>query len=138
METVKIEKDITVFFVTATSFPDGVMEAYEKLHALIQHPNNRRYFGISQPNKEGIIIYKAATEELETGEGKKLGCETFTIKKGNFLSITIKNHFNHPTSIGDAFEKLIALPNIDPQGYCLEYYTNYKDGDVRCMVGIIK
>jgi predicted transcriptional regulator YdeE len=138
MEKVNIDKDIKVFYITATSFPEGVMDAYEKLHSIVKDADNRKYFGISQPNPQGTIVYKAATEELENGEAEKLGCETFVIQKGEYISITIKDHFNHPTSIGDAFRELIARPDIDPQGYCLEYYTNYKDKDVKCMVGLAK
>jgi len=35
-------------------------------------------------------------------------------------------------SIGKAFHELISQPEIDPNGYCLEWYLN--QSDVRCMV----
>jgi hypothetical protein len=35
METIKLENDITVMYVTAASFPDGVLAAHQKLHSLI-------------------------------------------------------------------------------------------------------
>lgn len=136
METTTIDKDITVFYITANPFPDDVPAAYGRLHTLITDDRERRYFGISHPNEKGIITYKAAAEELEDGEAEKYGCETFTIKKGKFIYTDIKNHSEDGTNIGNAFHKLLKNPNIDPQGYCLEYYLNYTDPDVRCMVGL--
>ncbi len=138
METILLEKDIKVFYVTAETFPDSVPEAYQELNSRITNLSERKYFGISQPNQEGVIIYKAAAEELEVGEAEKYGCEVFTIKKGKYISIEIKNHMQDPLSIGNAFQQLIALPTIDPQGYCLEWYLNYTDLDVKCMVGLIE
>ncbi len=136
METITIEHDIKVFFVQATTFPEGVIGAYDKLHSLITDKSERKYFGISHPNEKGVIIYKAAAEELEEGEAKKYGCDTFTIKKGNYIFIDIKNHMEDGANIGNAFHKLLKNPDIDPQGYCLEWYLNYTDPDVRCMVGL--
>jgi len=94
------------------------------------------YFGISQPNPQGTIIYKAAAEELEPGEAEKYGCESFTIRKGKYICIDIKNHMSDAASIGNTFQKLIAQPGIDPKGYCLEWYRNYTDPDVKCLVGL--
>jgi predicted transcriptional regulator YdeE len=138
MEIVTIEKDVPVLYVTAESFPNKIMDAYQELHSLIKDSNNdRMYFGISQPNEKGNIIYKAAAEELEPGEAEKYGCKSFTIKKGKYICIDIKNHMSDAASIGNAFQQLIAQPGIDPQGYCLEWYRNYTDPDVRCMVGLV-
>lgn len=135
MKKVTIDNDIKVFYVTAKSFPESVPETYEILKARITTINdNRKYFGISYPNEKGTIIYKAAAEELEIGEAEKYGCETFIIKKGKYICIEIKNHFQDASSIGNAFQKLLAHPDIDPQGYCLEWYLNLTDADVKCMV----
>jgi predicted transcriptional regulator YdeE len=131
---ITIDQDIKVICINAQSFPDGVMEAFEKLHACIPQSDERKYFGISQPDQKGNILYKAAAEELEEDEAIKYGYEPFTIKKGNYYCISIKNHMNDSLSIGRAFQKLISLPDIDPEGYCLEWYKNYSDGDVKCMV----
>lgn len=135
IEKFYIEKDINVFFVTATSFPDGVPAAYEKLHEMITASAERKYFGISWP-ENGKIIYKAAAEELEEGEAEKYNCKAFTIKRGNYISILIKDHMKDGASIGNAFQTLLKHPGIDPKGYCLEWYINYADGDVRCLVGV--
>jgi len=65
METLLLDKDIKVFYITAKSFPDGISEAHQKLHSLIPFSKNRKYFGLSPPeNEHGTIIYRAADEEL--------------------------------------------------------------------------
>ncbi|BDA80295.1 hypothetical protein LPTSP3_g32250 [Leptospira kobayashii] len=133
MDKFNLEKDINVFCVTAISFPDGVMDAHNKLHSLIKPSKERRYFGISRPDKD-TIVYKAAAEEMEEGEADKLSCERFVIKKGEFICLTIKDFMEDVQSIENAFRKLISRDDIDPNGYCLEWYLNEKD--VRCMVGL--
>jgi hypothetical protein len=132
METITFNKDIKVFYITAKSFPDGVLEAHQKLHALIPFSTERKYFGLSRPENGGQIIYKAAAEELQPGEGEKLNCETLVLKKGDYLSVTIHDYMKDIPSIGKTFEKLTTQPGIDPQGYCVEWYIS--DKDLQCMI----
>ncbi len=134
METFVIEKDITVFLVPASSFPEGIAAAHEKLHALIPFSENRRYFGLSRPNRTGMIEYFAAAEELSPGEGKSLNCTNFILKKGAYACIHLKDYNKDPQQISKAFEKLLQHPELDPQGYCLEWYTNEKE--MKCLVGL--
>lgn len=137
MENYRIDQDIEVVFLRADKFPDDVPDTYKKLNALL--PNNpiRRYFGISQPDKTGAIQYKASAEILPSENISNPKLEKYKITKGNFVSLYIVNHFNDSKSIGDAFEKLLQHPKLDPNGYCLEVYKNYSDVDVHCMVRIL-
>jgi hypothetical protein len=86
MEKYYIDKDIKVFYVTATSFPEGVGGAFQKLLSFLPKPNERVLYAISFPNEKGEIIYKAAVEESFWGEGEQNGCETYVIKKGEYWS----------------------------------------------------
>jgi len=131
METFTFENDIRVFYVTATSFPDGIKASHEKLHALVPFSASRRYFGISRP-ENGIIVYKAAAEEMETGEAGKLNCETMLLKKGQYICLSIHDYMKDLKSIERAFKELLEHPGIDPQGYCVEWYQS--DKDVKCMI----
>jgi hypothetical protein len=132
METINLFKDINVLCVTAKSFPDGIMEAFNQLHSIVPITEKGRQFGISCPNEGGTIIYKAAMEEMNEGEAEKLGCEPFIIKKGKYLFMDKTDFMKDLPGIGKAFQMLISQPNIDPNGYCLEWYLN--DKDVRLMV----
>ena len=132
METYILGNDIRVFCVTAKSFPDGIMEAFEKLHASVNAGERGRQFGISRPNQKGQIVYKAALEEINEGDAERFGCEPFVIQNGSYIYLDRLNFMKDLQSIGKAFNELISQPGIDPNGYCLEWYLN--DNDVRCMV----
>jgi len=132
METINLDNDIKVLCITAKSFPDGIMDAFDQLHSIVPIAEKGRQFGISQPNQRGEIIYKAALEEVHEGESEKSGCEPFVIKKGKYLFVDRTDFMKDLSGIGSAFQMLISQPDIDPNGYCLEWYLN--DKDVRCMV----
>jgi len=132
MESFFLEQDVKVFYVKAISFPDGILEAHQKLHSLIKSPAGRRFFGISYPEGPGKIIYKAAVRESYPGEGKLLDCETFVIKKGKYISIYIKDFMSDIPAIGKAFQEFLVDKRIDSNGCCVEEYIN--DKDVRCMI----
>ncbi|TKC16187.1 transcriptional regulator [Robertmurraya kyonggiensis] len=129
METLVIENDIKVVYVTATSFPEGIQEAHERLHEVIPYSNERRYFGLSRPEM-GVIVYKAAAEQFE--KEKDSNCEALIIEKGKYRSITVMNYKNAPQKISEAFDELISYSDIDPNGYCVEWYQG--EEDVKCMV----
>ena len=132
METIHINNDIPVFYVTASSFPEGIMDALEKIHMLTPPLAGRRFFGVSRPEGEGGIVYRAAAEQMEEGEGRALGCDCLSLFKGLYITLVIKDYPDDVAAIGRAFDLLLSQPGLDPQGYCVEWYLN--DKDVRCMV----
>ena len=131
METVFFDSDMEVMYVEASSFPDGILAAHQKLHGLIPYSDERKYFGISRP-ENGTITYKAAAEITNPGEAQKVNLPALTLFKGSYVCITVNDYMKNLQGIGEAFNQLIALPNIDPEGYCVEWYLN--DKDVQCMV----
>lgn len=136
VETMIIEKDIKVYCVTANSFPEGILTAHRTLHSKIPFSKERRYFGLSRPGNGNFeIVYKAAAEQIEDDLKMDDQLDTFVIEKGTYKCITISNYMKDSQSISQAFQELIALENIDPNGYCLEWY--YNEEDVRCMVRMI-
>lgn len=136
METSFLEKDIKVFYVTASSFPQGVLAAHQHLHSMVPFSTKRGYFGISRPENGGEIVYKAATEETFHGEAEQYKCDTLILKKGKYIQTVVKDYTKDIQSIGRAFGKLLEQPGLDPQGYCVEWYLN--DKDVKCMIRLEK
>ncbi len=132
MEKFIVKKDIPLLCVTATSFPEGVLKAHEKLHTILATTEGRIIYGISCPNQQGVIVYRAAAEQQYDGEAEQLKCESLTLKKGNYMGTIIHNFHDDVRQIGKVFQKLIADPNIDPDGFCIEWYIN--ENDVQCMV----
>jgi hypothetical protein len=131
METTVFDDDIKVFYIPATSFPEGIMEAFNKMYALVPFSAERKFFGVSRP-ENGVIHYKAAAEELTAGEAEKLDCNTIILKKGTYISLTINNYTDDIQSIDRAFKELLSHSGLDPQGYCVEWYFN--ETDVKCMI----
>jgi hypothetical protein len=131
-EITNLEQDITAICVTAESFPEGVLAAHQKLHALVTYSPDRKYFGISYPVGPNQILYQAATEIAPEDDPDAMGFDVFFIKKGQYLSVLIPDFRSDLASIGRTFQSMIQDPRIDPHGYCLEWYVN--DHDVRCMV----
>lgn len=131
METFKKNNDKLVFCITAKSFPDGVKEAHEKLHALLPMAPGREYYGISFGSENNGIVYKAAVGLKNPEEGKKFNLEEFIIRKGNYSGVVVKDFMKDMSSIGRTFQQLLDNSDIDPLGYCLEEYIN---NDVRCLV----
>ena len=133
MKPYTLSSDIDVLCVTARSFPDGIKAAFEKLNSLIQSPEPRRIFGISYGNGKDNITYKAAAEENSADEATRLGCESFTIEKGEYISQYIRDFMKNIPAIGQAFRKMCSDSRIDSHGYCIEMYLN-NNKDVLCMV----
>jgi len=130
MEVYTLENDLELFCVTARSFPHEIKEAFDRLVRLIGGTDGRTFFGISYQTDRGEIIYKAAVQELQPGEGEELGCESFRLEKGDYITETLINWMEDPRSIGTTFMKMVdSLPEtIFP---CVEWY---KGDDVMCMV----
>lgn len=131
METIIVNKDIRVFYVTAKSFPEGVMEAWNKLHTLIRSSETRTYYGLSRPEKD-MIVYKAAVEESYPGEAVNTNSETLIIKSGKYIASVIPDYMKAMHKFREVFQELLSTPGLDPDGYCIEWYYNEKD--VKCMV----
>jgi hypothetical protein len=133
METVKFDNDIKVFYVTAKTFPEGIPDATDKLHKLFPFSKERKIFGLSRPENNDKIVYRAAAEELELGEAEKFNCETLIIKKGKYVCLPVNDFRKDIMGIDRAFKQLLKEPNLDPEGYCVEWYATDKEA-VKCMI----
>jgi hypothetical protein len=131
MEKYELVKDIEVMYVPAQTFPDGIVTAFKKLERKLASLNDRIFFGLSWPDKNGNILYKAADEEKYSGEGKKYELDHFTIRKGTYLTKLAKHYKKDLRQIGDVFQQLLDHPELDTNSYCLEWY---KGDDVLCLV----
>lgn len=80
------------------------------------------------------MIYKAAVLESFDGEGEKLGCEMFTIEKGEYLAETLKDWKKDESMIGLTFKKL-SDSKYNAIFPCVEWYQG---DDVMCMVRLNK
>lgn len=131
MDTIVFEKDISACCVAASSFPNGVLAAFQTLHGKLDRKDERQHFGISHGLPDGGIHYLAAATELSPDEAEALGLDRFTIQKGAYLGLTIQDYMKDLGEIGRAFHQLLQTPDLDPEGYCLEIYEGK---DVQCLI----
>ena len=136
MEIYNLEEDIPVICVVAESFPYGVKASHQKLHSLVPFSENRKYFAISWGKPDGSIQYQAAVNILSPEEKNPEGTVPFTIRQGRYKMIIVNNYMQDLDSIGRAFNELLKVEDLDPQGYCLEWYLS--DKEVRCMVPVVR
>jgi hypothetical protein len=134
MEKFNLSKDIGILYVTASSFPEGIGEAFKKLESLIGSTKDRVFHGISRPDIHGSIIYRAGAQETFEGEAEKLGCERFILRKGDYLVERIHDWRGQEQKIGQSFMKLLADPRLDTDYPCVEWYDG--DTEVMCMIRI--
>ena len=137
MENFKLDNDIHLYCVKADSFPDGIKAAQEKLAAISKSGGACNHFGVSFLYDDKILYMAAA--QLKSEEQVPAGCETYTLRKGNYISIYITNFMKDTAQISRAFETLLNDPRIDENGCCAEcYFPEGSDHDtaidVRCMV----
>jgi hypothetical protein len=133
METIILQEDIKIFYVIAESFPTGIPAAMHKLHRLIGNSPERRIFGVSRPENGGDILYRAAAEELVPGEADNLKCDSMHIKKGKYVTKNVSGLPQNIPAISNTFEELLKIPNLDPEGFCVEWYANNMN-EVKCMI----
>ena len=131
MDSFTFQEDVKTYCVTANSFPEGIQAAHDALHVLLPQNERRNFYGISWQTEDGTIIYKAAAEIMEKDEDQLSELETFTIKNGPYNSFFIANYAENLDGIKRAFDLLLEQHEVDPDGYCLEWYIG---PDVKCMV----
>ncbi|MBC9912948.1 transcriptional regulator [Chitinophaga varians] len=136
MENFTIDQDIPVWYVAAASFPDGVPAAWAELHGLLPGATGRQFYGISHPDQTGKITYKAGVAASSPEEGRQYGKSGATVRKGLYAGETLQLGPDAGRQIGEAFQRLLKHPDLDPQGYCLEMYLD--QGMVRCMVPLVE
>lgn len=128
-----IETPVKVYCLDVSPFPTAIKPAYDLLHQLYPPGNGRTYFGISYPDRNGGIMYKAATSLAPTDEPPTdVRFSVFTIRAGKYASAIIRDFMKDPTAIRQCFAEMIELPEVARDGYCLEMYLN--PNDVQCMV----
>ena len=131
MKKLILKNDIKLFGVRVETFPSGVGEAFETLAKTISEQYDRSYYGLSQMSDEGIV-YRAAAEEKNEGEAEKYKYERFTVDKGEYLIMVIKDWRKNLECIKDVFGELMRDKQYDNTKPCIEWYKD--DEEMLCMV----
>ncbi len=112
--------------IRAHSFPTGVMAAHNKLKMLLGEIEKPKIYGRSRPEKGQIVYYAAAEKESVNPESKSEFTD-ITLPCGTYVAVDIIDFMENISAIGNTFQKLLQKPDLDPNGYCVEYYNTDRD-----------
>ncbi|MFN8712977.1 MAG: hypothetical protein ACK5Z2_09010 [Bacteroidota bacterium] len=132
MHNWNFENDVAIVCAKATSFPDGVMAAFQQLHTVAPPIEGRSHFSVSWLGADGEIEYMAGATELQTGEIQQSDFVNFTISAGKYLYIDVHDFMKDIPAIGKTFQQLLASHEVSKDTVCIEWYVS--DKLCRCMV----
>ena len=135
MKETYLHTTLTLLAIKAESFPAGAQQAHQKLHALLPTHEGRSFYGLSHSDTQGNIHYWAAATQLQSGEDQHLECETLQLNQGVYAYENLLDIKDFGFTLSASFERLLAHPQLDAQGYCLEEYASGKD--IRTLVPIL-
>ncbi|NUN68214.1 MAG: DUF1801 domain-containing protein [Bacteroidetes bacterium] len=132
METIELKSDLHLITVRAERFPEGIQEAFDELRKRLPAGDGRMPYGISKPEKDGTIIYRAGVEAATEGEGSAEGLERVTLRSGTYATVTVSDWQNKIHSLSGIFDGLLQHPQLDPATPCIEVYKSRSE--LVCMV----
>ncbi len=131
MEKYTLTEDLKVFGIQVDKFPTGIGEAFDKLVKMIPEGFKRSYYGIAEMMNKGMI-YRATAEEKQEGEAEKYGCENYTIEKGEYLTVTLRDWQSKTNTINSIFHNMIQDDKVDRTKPSIEWYKN--EHEMLCML----
>jgi predicted transcriptional regulator YdeE len=117
--------ELDLMYIQATSFPEGVEEAWRKLESRLPTIKRRKFFGTSRLVGEKIE-YRACVVPSDESEPSRLGLDTFTIPAGNYASKNLVD-WTKQTQIKTIFEELSSKYTVDSSRPHIEIYRSQKE-----------
>jgi hypothetical protein len=134
MEIYQINEDIKVVGKQVTTFPEGIGEMFDSLMKMFPDGRQRNWYGVSYMTADFKIIYKAMAEEKKSDDAKEYNLESYTIEKGDYLSIAITGWQTKLDTIKDVFGELMRDSRTDKSSPCVEWYKT--DQELLCLMKI--
>ena len=135
MEIIDIASDITLLTVRAESFPQGIQEAFNELKRHLPVGDERTPYGISKPEKDGTIVYRAGVESSGPAEAVAWKQGTVVLKKGKYTAESVTDWQTKIHTLTGVFDGLLRHPHLDPATPCIEVYRSRTE--LVCMVKIL-
>jgi len=131
MEKYLLQNDVKVFGVEVKTFPNGIGETFDSLVKMLPGGFDRSFYGISFM-KDGAMAYVAGAEEKFIGEARKYNCERYTVERGEYLTVRVKDWRKKTDQIGNVFREMMRDPSVDKTKPGVEWYKN--NDEMLCMV----
>src|SRR5690606_6817670 len=125
--------DVIVWGIELRTFPVGIGEAFDKLINMLGG-FNRSMYGISFMSDEGQMMYIAAVEEKQPGEGEQYNCQRYTIEKGEYYTVTLKDWRTKTDQINNVFHEMMATVRVNRMKPAVEWYRN--NDEMMCMLKV--
>jgi len=90
-----IDEDITVLYVQAENFPQGIPDSFTKLNQMPGGLKDRHVYGITACIGDQLI-YRACVKENFEGEGEQYGLSSYAVPKGKYLYTVLENWPDNP------------------------------------------
>src|SRR3990172_10342600 len=117
--------ELNLMYVQASSFPEGVQEAWRQLEGRLPAVKERKFFGTSRLVGERIE-YRACVVPSDESEPSRLGLDTFTIPAGNYASKNLVDWTEQTHLIKTIFEELSSKYTVDSSRPHIEFYRSQK------------
>ena len=131
MEIFHLKHDLKVFGFQVKTFPDGIGEAFDSLMKVVGEGFARSYYAIAYMSEEGPV-YRATVAEKYDGEGAKYNYDSYTIEKGEYLSLRVNDWQQKTDMIKDVFDVLLQQKRADHSYPCIEWYKD--ENEMLCLV----
>lgn len=132
MDRYTLKQDVNVWGIEVSTFPDGVSEAFDKLVSMLPGGFDRSLYGICFMSDQGNLVYVAAAEEKEESEAEVYNCRRYTIEKGEYFVVTLKDWRRKTDQINNVFHEMLATARVDRMKPSVEWYKN--NDEMKCML----
>ena len=128
MENISIRHlgDLKLMYVQASSFPDGIQDAWDKLEKTLDTMKGRKFYGTSH-YENGKMIYRACVIPVDDAEVLKLGLKTFTVPPGEYAAAKLMNWSSQIQKIREIFTELNNNYSANPDLPNIEFYKSSKE-----------
>ncbi|MDF9798706.1 hypothetical protein OKW21_003969 [Catalinimonas alkaloidigena] len=82
MKEYALIEEVTLIALTVRYFPEGIGEAFNTWMHMLPDSQDKVFFGVSYPDQEGSLIYKAAVSQAFDGESEQYAYENYVLSKG--------------------------------------------------------
>jgi len=134
MERIVLDHDIRLMTVRADSFPDGIQNAFGELQRRLPAGDRRMPYGVSKPEKDGTIVYRAGVASEGSNEAGAGTFETVVLRKGTYAAETVADWPSKVHTLSEVFARLLKHPHLDPATPCIEMYRSRTE--LVCMVRV--
>lgn len=127
-----IKEDLKLIGIEVKTFPEGIGEMFNNLFKMLPDATTRSYYGVSEMDNDGKVVYFAAAEEKNDGEAEKYNCQGLVVKQGDYLAVHVKNWRDNTDCIKDVFHEMMQDSRVDNSTPCVEWYKD--DKEMLCLI----